>query len=101
MSSHPKIPKTNAARLLENEIWGQGFPPPVFVDEFDVEQQRVLKEKHLKLRLNKDGTVIEAIQFNFSTAPGQRIRAAYRLSVNEYNGVQTPQLMIEYLENVA
>ena len=44
---------------------------------------------------------VEAIQFNFSTTPGQRIRAAYRLSVNEYNGVQTPQLMIEYLENVA
>ena len=29
------------ARLLENEIWGQGFPAPLFVDEFDVEQQRV------------------------------------------------------------
>ena len=90
-----------SARLLEDEVWGQGFPAPLFEDEFIVENQRILKEKHLKLRLNKDGTVIEAIQFNFSTTPGQRIRAAYRLSVNEYNGVQTPQLMIEYLENVA
>jgi len=86
------------ARLLENEIWGQGFPAPLFLDEFDVEQQRVLKEKHLKLRLKKGNTRIEAIQFNFSVQPGARTRAAYRLAVNEYMGVETPQLMVEYLE---
>ena len=87
-----------AARLLENEIWGQGFPAPLFVDEFDVEQQRVLKEKHLKLRLRKGNSRIDAIQFNFSTQPGGRTRAAYRLAINEYMGVESPQLMVEYLE---
>ena len=87
-----------AARLLENEIWGQGFPAPLFVDEFDVEQQRVLKEKHLKLRLRKGNSRIDAIQFNFSTQPGGRTRAAYRLAINEYMGVESPQLMIEHLE---
>ena len=86
------------ARLLENEVWGQGFPAPLFVDEFDVEQQRVLKEKHLKLRLRKGNAKLDAIQFNFSTQPGTRTRAAYRLSINEYMGVESPQLMIEYLE---
>ncbi len=87
-----------AARLLENEIWGQGFPAPLFVDEFDVEQQRVLKEKHLKLRLRKGNSRIDAIQFNFATQPGNRTRAAYRLAINEYMGVENPQLMVEYLE---
>ena len=87
----------DAARLLENEIWGQGFPPPVFVDDFDVEQQRVLKEKHLKLRLRKGNTRIDAIQFNFSTQPQSRTRAAYRLAINEYMGVESPQLMVEHL----
>lgn len=87
-----------AARLLENEIWGQGFPAPLFVDDFDVEQQRVLKEKHLKLRLRKGNSRIDAIQFNFSTQPGGRTRAAYRLAINEYMGVESPQLMVEYLE---
>ena len=86
------------ARLLENEIWGQGFPAPLFMDDFDVEQQRVLKEKHLKLRLRKGGTRIDAIQFNFSTQPGNRTRAAYRLAINEYMGVESPQLMVEHLE---
>ena len=86
------------ARLLENEIWGQGFPAPLFMDEFDVEQQRVLKDKHLKLRLRKDNTRIDAIQFNFTTQPGNRTRVAYRLAINEYMGVENPQLMVEHLE---
>ena len=86
------------ARLLENEIWGQGFPAPLFMDEFDVEQQRVLKEKHLKLRLRKGDTRIDAIQFNFTTQPGNRTRLAYRLAINEYMGVESPQLMVEHLE---
>ncbi len=89
----------NTAHLLEGEVWGQGFPAPVFSDEFLVESQRVLKEKHLKLRLRKGELRIDAIQFNFSTAPGGTIRAAYRLAINDYNGVQTPQLMIEHIEN--
>ena len=87
------------AHLLENEVWGQGFPAPIFEDEFAVESQRILKEKHLKLRLRKGELRIDAIQFNFSTSPGVTIRAAYRLAINDYNGVQTPQLMIEHIEN--
>lgn len=86
------------ARLLENEVWGQGFPAPLFIDDFEVEQQRVLKEKHLKLRLRKGNTRIDAIQFNFSKQPGNTTRAAYRLSINEYMGVETTQLMVEHLE---
>ncbi|NMQ29600.1 single-stranded-DNA-specific exonuclease RecJ [Candidatus Accumulibacter phosphatis] len=87
------------ARLLEAEVWGQGFPPPLFEDDFVVESQRILKDKHLKLRLRKGAQRLDAIQFNFSHTPGNTIRAAYRLAINDYNGVQTPQLMIEHIEN--
>ncbi len=86
------------ARLLEREVWGQGFPPPLFMDEFEVEQQRVLKEKHLKLRLRKGESRIDAIQFNYGASPGARARIAFRLAVNDYMGVQNPQLTVEYLE---
>jgi single-stranded-DNA-specific exonuclease len=88
----------DTVRLLEAEVWGQGFPAPVFEDEFVVESQRILKEKHLKMRLRKGTQRLDAIQFNFSQAPGGSVRAAYRLAINDYNGVQTPQLMIEHLE---
>ena len=40
-----------SARLLEQQVWGQGFPAPTFDDEFAVAQQRVVADRHLKLRL--------------------------------------------------
>jgi single-stranded-DNA-specific exonuclease len=86
------------AHLLDAQIWGQGFPPPLFEDTFEVVQQRVFKEKLLKLSLKKDGQLFEAIQFNFQESPGKRVRIAYRLGINDYNGVQSPQLVIEHLE---
>ena len=88
----------DVARLLQAEVWGQGFPPPLFLDEFEVEQQRVLKEKHLKLRLRKGNSRVDAIQFNFAVQPGARTRAAYRLDINEYMGVESVQAMVEHLE---
>ncbi len=90
----------NTVRLLENEIWGQGFPPPIFDDEFLVESQRVLKDKHLKLRLSRDGQSFDAIMFNYAHAAAERIHAAYRVTINEYNGVETSQLMIEKFINL-
>jgi len=90
----------NTVNLLENEVWGQGFPAPIFEDEFVVESQRILKEKHLKMRLRKGELRLDAIQFNFSAAPSTKVRAAYRLAINDYNGVQTPQLMIEHIVNL-
>ncbi len=87
------------AKMLDEEVWGQGFPPPLFTDEFVVEHQRLLKDRHLKLRLRKGTALFDAICFNFSDAVHGTIRAVYRLSINEFNGVQNLQLIIEYLEN--
>ncbi len=86
------------ARLLEREIWGQGFAAPVFDDTFRVENQRILKDKHLKLQLRKGNTRIDAIQFNHAEPAGQSIHAAFRLAVNEYNGVAGIQLMLEHFD---
>ena len=49
------------------------------------------------MRLRKGEQRLDAIQFNFSEAPGNTMRAAYRLAINDYNGVQTPQLMIDHI----
>ncbi|MFT3757942.1 single-stranded-DNA-specific exonuclease RecJ [Thauera sp.] len=88
----------DAVRMLENEIWGQGFPQPVFDDVFRVERQRVLKDKHLKLELSRGSTRYEAIRFNHADGAAGQIHAAYRLGVNEYNGVSSVQLMLEHFE---
>ena len=85
-----------AARMIQQEVWGQGFPAPLFADEFDVVQQRILKDKHLKLTLRKGKSTFDAIQFNFTHNPAPRIHAAFRLDLNEWQGRQSVQLMLEH-----
>jgi single-stranded-DNA-specific exonuclease len=86
------------ARLLEAGIWGQGFPQPVFCDTFAVENQRVVGERHLKLMLVKNGRRIEAMRFGALDPLPPQVRAAYRLSVNEFNGLKNIQLNVEHFE---
>jgi len=88
----------DSARMLEGEIWGQGFPAPLFSDEFEVDKQRILKDRHLKLTLRKGAARFEAIQFNFAEGVPPNVRAAYRLAVNEFNGLASVQLVLEHIE---
>ena len=88
------------AQLLEQQIWGQGFPQPLFCDEFEVVNQRVVGDKHTKLRLARAGRTVEAMRFNALDPLPSPVRAAYRLSVNEFNGAQNLQLVIEHWEGI-
>jgi single-stranded-DNA-specific exonuclease len=84
------------ARLLAEQVWGQGFAAPLFCNTFAVENQRVLKDKHLKLALRSDaGRVFDAIWFNHNEALPGRARVVYRLSEDSYRGVARLQLMVE------
>ncbi|TCS36111.1 exonuclease RecJ [Paucimonas lemoignei] len=84
--------------LLEEQVWGQGFAAPVFCDIFRVINQRVLKDKHLKLLLEKDGRRYDAIWFGHAAALPERIEVAFRLDNNEYNGVTRVQLLVEHAQ---
>ncbi|MDO8412905.1 MAG: single-stranded-DNA-specific exonuclease RecJ [Gallionellaceae bacterium] len=90
----------NITRTLEQQIWGQGFPPPVFEGEFVVQSQRVVGEKHLKLKLSVPPAIFDAIHFFNITPMPERIYALYKLAVNEFNGATTLQLVIEHWEAV-
>ncbi len=89
------------AQMLESQVWGQGFAPPLFYDEFEVINQRILGEKHLKLTLKTidKPLVIDAIYFNHSALLASTIQAAYQLQTNSYNGVQKVQLNLQYIES--
>ena len=83
--------------------WGQQFPEPRFDDTFDLVQQRILKDKHLKLVLAKQGStqMFDAIQFNSEWVGKQipeKIHVAYRPSINEFRGRKSVQLMIDHIE---
>ena len=90
------------ARLLRYAgPWGQGFSEPLFDGEFEVLSHRFVGDIHLKLLLGLDGAVqLDAIAFRWGDRPppGERVRIAYRLDLNEYRGVESPQLIIEHLE---
>jgi len=86
------------ARLLDAGIWGQGFPQPLFCDTFAVQNQRVVGERHLKLWLVKGGRRIEAMRYGALDPLPPQVRAAYRLSVNEFNGLKNIQLNVEHFE---
>lgn len=96
---------TLAEVLRDAGPWGQGFPEPIFDGEFDVIERRVVGERHLKLALRRNGRrAFDAIAFNAvenGTAPTwERVRAAYRLDVNEYRGARALQLVVEHIEPV-
>jgi single-stranded-DNA-specific exonuclease len=94
-----------AEALRDGGPWGSGFPEPIFDGTFEVVERRIVGEKHLKLvlRQSQGGRTIEAIAFRAADAPAaneHRIRAAYKLDVNEYRGNRSVQLVVEHLERV-
>jgi single-stranded-DNA-specific exonuclease len=89
---------TSFIELMDGQVWGQGFAAPVFCDEFQVLSQRILKERHLKLLLERNGKRYDAIWFGQTADVGARARIAFRLDANEYNGVTKVQLLVEHAE---
>jgi single-stranded-DNA-specific exonuclease len=91
------------ARALGDEVWGQGFPAPVFDDLFAVVDQRIVGDKHSRLVLERVhdglGERFAAILFNHAESLPASIRAAYRPDVNEWNGTSALQLVIEHWQN--
>ncbi len=96
-----------AAMLREAGPWGQQFPEPVFDNVFEILDQRLVGQHHLKLTLQHDqgGGVIDAIAFNIDLKawPNPRARfmhAVYKLDINEYNGRTKLQLVITAMQAV-
>jgi len=81
--------------LLEAQVWGQGFEAPVFCDEVQVLQQRLVGEKHMKLKLRHAGQERDAIWFGHTEPLPSSVRLAYRIQLDEWNGKQRVQMMVE------
>jgi single-stranded-DNA-specific exonuclease len=86
------------AEMLERQVWGQGFAAPEFDDDFSVVEQRIVGERHLKLRLEKAGQRFDAMLFNSIAVLPSLVRAVYRLQVNEFNGSRNVQLVLRHWE---
>lgn len=93
------------ARALRNAgPWGQHFPEPLFHGVFQLVEQRVVGERHLKMVLKSEcGSVkLDAIAFGVDRDvwPNPNIRwveLAYKLDLNEFRGNETVQLMVAHI----
>ncbi len=83
------------AQMLDAEIWGQAFAPPMFYDTWQVASQRLMREKHIRATLTKDGRRVEAWAFNHPEPLPAQAALAFRLAQNDYNGEITARLIIE------
>ena len=81
--------------LLDAQVWGQGFEAPVFCDEVQVLQQRLVGDKHMKLRLRHQGQERDAIWFSHAEPLPATVKLAYRINLDEWNGKQRVQMVVE------
>jgi single-stranded-DNA-specific exonuclease len=82
----------------EQHVWGQGFPAPLFAQEFDVVEQRLVKDRHLKLGLELDGRRFNGIFFRRTEPLPRRARLAYRPAIDDYQGQRRLTLFVEQCE---
>ena len=93
--------EAGTVRTLDAQVWGQAFEPPVFCDEVEIVSQRLVGERHLKLAVRHGGALRDAIWFGRSEPLPARVRLAYRLNVDEYNGRERVQMVVEGCEDSA
>jgi len=92
-----------AQELRDASPWGQGFPAPIFDGVFELKQQRIVGQKHLKMVLQQEGKLIDAIAFNIDpevwpNLSVQKVFCVYSLDINEFRGQRTVQLLVQLVE---
>lgn len=82
--------------------WGQAFPEPIFDNRFECFSWRPMGERHLRLSLRdpRDDALHEAVMFNAydGQPPPTMLRAAYELTINDWQGRESPRLLLRYIE---
>ena len=90
--------RADIAASLPQAIWGHGFDAPLFNEHMEVLQQRLVGEKHLKLQLRHQGNVVDGIFFGRTAPLPAHAHLAYRLDINQWQGQQSVQFVVEGIE---
>ena len=94
----PEYRRVDLVDTLHKEVWGQGFSAPTFSEEVEVLSQRLVGEKHLSLKLKHQGQPVDGIWFGHTDPLPARVKIAFRLDAEEWNGVRRVKFMIEGAE---
>lgn len=85
--------------LINSEIWGQGFPAPIFKDSFQVLDQKIIGGKHVKCTLKYKEKKFSAIYFNHEQSLADKIETIYEIDINRYSGKEEIQLILRQIIN--
>jgi single-stranded-DNA-specific exonuclease len=90
--------RTDIVDTLHKEVWGQGFAAPTFSEEVEVVSQRLVAEKHLALKLKHQGQLVDGIWFGHTEPLPARVKLAFRLDADEWQGVRRVRFLVEAAE---
>jgi single-stranded-DNA-specific exonuclease len=94
----PEYRRPDLVDTLHGEVWGQGFAPPVFSEEVEVLSQKLVGEKHLALKLRHQGQPVDGIWFGRTQPLPARVKIAFRLETDEWQGVRRVRFLLEGAE---
>ena len=94
----PEYRRTDIVDTLHKEVWGQGFAAPTFSEELEVVSQRLVGEKHLALKLKHQGQAVDGIWFGHTEPLPARVKLAFRLDADEWQGVRRVRFLVEAAE---
>ena len=90
--------RTDVVDTLHKEVWGQGFAAPTFSEEVEVVSQRLVGERHLALKLKHQGQPVDGIWFGHTDPLPARVKLAFRLDADEWQGVRRVRFLVEAAE---
>jgi single-stranded-DNA-specific exonuclease len=94
----PQYRRADLVDTLHREVWGQGFAAPTFSEEVEVVSQRLVGEKHLALKLRHQGQAVDGIWFGHTASLPARVKLAFRLDADEWQGVRRVRFLVEGAE---
>ena len=94
----PEFRRVELVDALHKEVWGQGFAAPTFSEEVEVVSQRLVGEKHLALKLKHQGQPVDGIWFGRTEPLPARVKLAFRLDADAWNGVRRVRFLVEGAE---
>jgi single-stranded-DNA-specific exonuclease len=94
----PEYRRPELVDTLHHAVWGQGFAPPVFSEMVDIISQRLVGEKHLQIKLRHQGQPVDGIWFGHTAPLPARVKLAFRLDADEWQGVRRVRFLVEGAE---
>ncbi len=94
----PEYRRPDLVDTLHHAVWGQGFAPPVFSEVVEIVSQRLVADKHLQLKLRHQGQPVDGIWFGRTEPLPARVKLAFRLDADEWQGVRRVRFLVEGAE---